>query len=80
MPHLAGAYESAPYLHDGRAATIDEVFTKYNGEHRYGKAETLKPAQLRDLMEYIPELSGRAVAASNKALPLSHSCPALINA
>jgi len=25
-----GAYESAPYLHDGRAARLEEVFTRYN--------------------------------------------------
>jgi YVTN family beta-propeller protein len=56
VPHLAGAYESAPYLHDGRAATLEEVFTKYNLEHRHGKADTLKPAQFADLMEYVREL------------------------
>ena len=28
-PHLNNIYASAPYLHDGRAATLEEIWTKY---------------------------------------------------
>jgi DNA-binding beta-propeller fold protein YncE/mono/diheme cytochrome c family protein len=56
VPHLVGAYESAPYLHDGRAATLEEVFTRYNPNHMHGNAHTLTPEQFRDLMEYVREL------------------------
>ena len=56
VPHLVGAYDSAPYLHDGRAQTLEEIFTKYNPEHRHGNAAMLTPEQLRDLLEYVREL------------------------
>jgi YVTN family beta-propeller protein len=56
VPHLVGAHESAPYLHDGRAATLEEVFSKYNPERRHGRADTLTPGQLGDLLEYVREL------------------------
>ena len=56
IPHLVGAYASAPYLHDGRALTLEEIFTKYNPEHLHGSADSLTPAQLKDLLEYVKEL------------------------
>lgn len=56
VPHLAGAYASAPYLHDGRAQTLEEIFTKYNPEHLHGNADSLTPEQLKDLLEYVKEL------------------------
>ncbi len=56
VPHLIGAYESAPYLHDGRAATLEEIFTKYNPDHKHGKAHLLSPEELHDLLEYVREL------------------------
>ena len=56
VPHLAGAYDSAPYLHDGRAQTLQEIFTKYNPEHLHGNADSLTPEQLKDLLEYVKAL------------------------
>ena len=56
VPHLVGAYESAPYLHDGRAATLEEVFTKYNPDHRHGSADTLTAEELGDVLEFVREL------------------------
>jgi len=56
VPHLVGAYESAPYLHDGRAATLEDIFNKYNPARRHGKADALTPAQLADVLEYVREL------------------------
>lgn len=56
VPHLVGAYASAPYLHDGRAQTLEEIFTKYNPEHLHGSADSLTPEQLKDLLEYVREL------------------------
>lgn len=55
VPHLVGTYESAPYLHDGRAATLEEVFTKYNPNHTHGSAHLLTPTQFTDLIEYVRE-------------------------
>jgi len=33
-PGLQGLWHSAPYLHDGRAATLRDVFTQGQGDHR----------------------------------------------
>lgn len=56
VPHLHGAYDSAPYLHDGSAATLEEVFTRYNDEQRHGDAQRLSASELADLLRYVREL------------------------
>ena len=56
IPHLQGTYDSAPYLHDGRAPTLDAVFRQHNGQKRHGKAHLLSAAELRDLIQYLREL------------------------
>ena len=35
-PQLNSIYASAPYLHDGRAATLEELWTKFNDEDKHG--------------------------------------------
>jgi cytochrome c peroxidase len=55
-PSLRGVARTAPYLHDGRAATLEEVFTRYNADHRHGRAHDLTPAELRDLVAYLKSL------------------------
>lgn len=52
-PHLNNIYESAPYLHDGRAATLEEIWTKFNPEDRHGVSNDLTKDQLNDLIEYL---------------------------
>jgi DNA-binding beta-propeller fold protein YncE len=56
VPHLRGCYDSAPYLHDGRAATLEAIFSRHNPHARHGKASELTPTQLADLLEYVREL------------------------
>lgn len=56
VPHLYGAYDSAPWLHDGRAATLNEIFDKYNPAGAHGHADKLTAPQLRDVIEYVREL------------------------
>ena len=56
VPHLAGAYDTDPYLHDGRARTLEEIFGKYNPQKLHGKAHDLSPAEMQDLLEYVREL------------------------
>ena len=56
IPHLVGVYATAPYLHDGRAATLEEIFSKYNTQHLHGKADELSDTQMKDLIEYVREL------------------------
>jgi cytochrome c peroxidase len=55
-PALRGVARSAPYLHDGRAATLEEVFTKHNSQQRHGAAHTLTREELADLIAYLKSL------------------------
>lgn len=56
VPHLVGAYDSAPYLHDARAATLEAIFAQHDQGHLHGRASLLKPAQMQDLLEFVREL------------------------
>lgn len=55
-PSLVEAWRTAPYLHDGRAATIKELLTTFNPKDFHGVTSTLSEAQLDDLAEYILSL------------------------
>lgn len=55
-PKLTEVYRTAPYLHDGRAATIQEVLTTYNPRDQHGVTSPLSPQEIADLAEYILSL------------------------
>jgi YVTN family beta-propeller protein len=55
-PTLVEVWRTAPYLHDGSAATMKDVFTTRNRGDRHGKTSHLSPAQLADLIEYVLSL------------------------
>ena len=55
-PNLNNVYESAPYLHDGSAATLEEIWTLYNDYDEHGVANDLTKNQLNDLIEYLKSL------------------------
>jgi DNA-binding beta-propeller fold protein YncE len=56
-PHLNNIYASSPYLHDGRAATLEEIWTKYNPDDKHGVANDLSKMELNELVEYLKTLS-----------------------
>ncbi len=56
VPQLNNVYESPPYLHDGRAATLEEIWTKYGASDRHGAANDMLKDQLNDLVEYLKSL------------------------
>jgi YVTN family beta-propeller protein len=56
-PNLNNVYESAPYLHDGSAATLEEIWTKFNDYDNHGYANDMTKDQLNDLVEYLKSLS-----------------------
>lgn len=56
VPHLVGVHDSPPYLHDGRAATLEAIFTRHNPDGRHGNAHRLTPRELADLLRYLREL------------------------
>jgi YVTN family beta-propeller protein len=55
-PHLNNIYDSAPYLHNGIAETLEEIWTRYNPEDRHGVTNDMTKDQLNDLIEYIKTL------------------------
>jgi YVTN family beta-propeller protein len=55
-PTLLSIYRTAPYLHDGRAATLEEVLTKFNRDDRHGKTSHLSREQIDDLVEFLKAL------------------------
>lgn len=56
VPQLTGVYDSAPYLHDGRARTLEEIWESYNPEQLHGKMHLLTPEEREDLLRYVREL------------------------
>ena len=56
VPQLNNVYESAPYLHDGSAATLEELWTKFNDEDKHGVGNDMTKDQLNDLVEYLKSL------------------------
>ncbi len=55
-PTLRGLWASAPYLHDGRAATLREVLTTFNPEDRHGRTSGLTADELDDLILFLRSL------------------------
>jgi YVTN family beta-propeller protein len=53
VPHLNNIYETAPYLHDGQAASLEEIWTRFNPDDRHGVTNDMTKDQLNDLIEYL---------------------------
>jgi len=50
---LTGVALTAPYLHDGSARTLEEIWTVYNPEDKHGRTNDLTKDELNDLIEYL---------------------------
>ncbi len=55
-PQLNNVYEAGPYLHDGSARTLEEIWTVFNPNDRHGFTSDLTKDQLNDLIEYLKTL------------------------
>jgi cytochrome c peroxidase len=55
-PHLLGIAASAPYLHDGRAKSLEELWTVYNTNDLHGVSSYMNKIQLNDLVEFLKTL------------------------
>ena len=55
-PTLIEMYRTGPYLHDGRAATLQDVLTIFNPQDRHGRTSHLTPAQIDDLVAFLMSL------------------------
>lgn len=52
-PALREIWRTAPYLNDGRAATLKDVLTTFNPEDKHGITKSLSEAEISDLVEYL---------------------------
>jgi len=55
-PTLVELWRTAPYLHDGSAATLQEVLTSSNKNGQHGQTSPLTADQIHDLVEYLLSL------------------------
>lgn len=55
-PTLIEVWRTAPYLHDGSAATIRDMLTRRNPNNEHGVTKTLTEQELNDLCEYVLSL------------------------
>lgn len=55
-PHLNNIYDSAPYLHNGIARTLEEIWTRFNPHDRHGVTNDMTKDQLNDLIEFLKTL------------------------
>jgi len=44
---------TAPYLHDGSARTLEEIWTVFNPDDKHGRTNDLTKDELNDLIEYL---------------------------
>jgi YVTN family beta-propeller protein len=56
VPHLNNIYDSAPYLHNGMALTLEEIWTRFNPYDEHGATNDMTKDQLNDLIEYLKTL------------------------
>jgi YVTN family beta-propeller protein len=52
-PHLLGIGVTAPYLHDGRAKSLEEIWTVYSTRDEHGVTSYMNKIQLNDLVEFL---------------------------
>ena len=55
-PTLIELWRTAPYLHDGSALTLRDVFAAHNPDDRHGKTSNLSPQELDELCAYLQSL------------------------
>jgi DNA-binding beta-propeller fold protein YncE len=64
-PTLRGIWETAPYFHDGSAATLMDVLNREGLKGSHGEAAELSDAEKRDLVEYLLQIDGLEPPAKN---------------
>jgi YVTN family beta-propeller protein len=55
-PHLTNVYADAPYLHNGAASSLHEVWTRFNLYEQHGITHDLTRRQINDLVAYLKTL------------------------
>ena len=52
-PQLTNIAITGPYLHDGSAPTLEQIWTVFNLEDKHGRTNDLTKDELNDLIEYL---------------------------
>ena len=65
-PSLLGIYDTAPYLHDGSAATLRAVLTTRNAGDKHGDTSTLTEEQV-DALVALPQIAPVAPRRQSEA-------------
>jgi YVTN family beta-propeller protein len=55
-PQLDRVYEDGPYLHNGEALTLEEIWTVFNNNDAHGVTSDMGKEQLNDLIEFLKTL------------------------
>jgi YVTN family beta-propeller protein len=61
-PTLRGVFGTAPYLHDGRAPTLESVFQTHNPAGLHGDTASLSPTQFAQLIAFVRQIDGSDAA------------------
>lgn len=56
VPQLDRIYEKPPYLHNGEARSLEEIWTLYNPKDKHGVTSDMTKEQLNDLVEFLKTL------------------------
>lgn len=56
VPHLRNIFNSPPYLHNGGAPTLEEIWTRFNVIELHGMTGNLTRPQYNDLIAYLKSL------------------------
>lgn len=56
IPQLDRIYERPPYLHSGKALSLEEIWTEFNARDKHGVTSDMSKKELNDLVEYLKTL------------------------
>jgi YVTN family beta-propeller protein len=56
VPQLEGVAMKPPYLHNGEALEMEDIWTLFNQEDKHGMTSDMNKAQLNDLIEFLKTL------------------------
>lgn len=56
IPQLDRIYQRAPYLHSGRALSLEEIWTRFNVADKHAVTSDMTKRELNDLVEFLKSL------------------------
>ena len=78
-PTLRGLWRTAPYLHDGSAATLQDVLVARNPTGQHADLSGLSGGQLNDLVAYLLQIDQQEPEASSGPVAIFSPAETLIN-